>query len=66
MGICDNLYPSSAPDESISTHYVNLPHFARFKSKPAISADVQHDDFHECARDYASYLINEEIEYVKN
>lgn len=80
MGIWDHFYPNSAPDESISTHYVNLPHFARFKSKPAISGDDQHynldwfglekvvsdEDFHEYVRGYASYLINKGIEDVEN
>jgi len=80
MGVWDHFYPNSACDESISTHYVNLPHFARFKSKPTISGDDQHDNWgwfdlvkvvndeglHEYVRNYASYLINSEIEDVKN
>ena len=37
MGVWDHFYTNSGCDESISTHYVNLPHFARFISKPAIS-----------------------------
>lgn len=75
MGIWDHFYPNSAPDESISTHYVNLPHFVRFLSQPAISGDDQHhnfnwfelDDvlsgecFHKYVRNYASYLLNKGI-----
>ena len=37
MGIWDHIYNNSALDPNISTHYVNLPHYARFKSKPEIS-----------------------------
>lgn len=80
MGVWDHFYPNSACDESISTHYVNLPYFAQFKSRPAISGDDQHDNwdwfdvdklvndegFHEYVRGYASCLINKGIENVRN
>ena len=80
MGVWDHFYSNSGPNESISTHYVNLPHFARFSSKPAISGDDQHDNwdwfdldrvvgdkgFHQYVRDYAGYLINKGIHDVRN
>jgi len=80
MGVWDHFYPNSASDETISTHYVNLPQFARFKFRPAISGDDQHDNwgwfdldkvvsdegFHEYVRGYASYLINKGTQDVKN
>ncbi len=78
MGIWDHFYPNSAPDEGISTHYVNLPHFAVYESKPVISVDAQHhhigwfdldkvaadEDVHQYIRNYAVYLKNTEIRYV--
>lgn len=45
MGVWDHFYSNSACDESISTHYVNLSHFARFKSKPTISGNDQHENW---------------------
>jgi colanic acid biosynthesis protein WcaH len=80
MGVWDHFYPNSACDERISTHYVNLPHFARFKFKPPILGDDQHhnldwfdldkvvsdEDFHEYIRAYASYLINKGTYDVRN
>jgi colanic acid biosynthesis protein WcaH len=80
MGVWDHFYPNSACDDSISTHYVNLPHFARSKSKPAISGDDQHhnldwfdldkvisnDDFHMYVQNHASYLINKGLRDIRN
>lgn len=45
MGIWDHFYSNSALDQNTSTHYVNLPHFAEFKSKPQVVLDYQHDEF---------------------
>ena len=45
MGIWDHFYSNSALDQNTSTHYVNLPHFAEFKSKPQVVLDDQHDEF---------------------
>ena len=73
MGVWDHFYKNSAPDQDISTHYVNLPHYAEFKSKPQISLDDQHGEcnwfdlsvvstdknFHPYIRDYASWLLND-------
>ena len=78
MGVWDHFYPNSACDESISTHYVNLPQFARFLSKPAIFGDDQHynwgwfdlevvvndEGFHQYVRNYASYSIRKATEDV--
>jgi colanic acid biosynthesis protein WcaH len=80
MGVWDHFYTNSASDESISTHYVNLPHFAHFASKPAVSGDDQHDSwgwfdldkvvndesFHKYVRHYAGYLISEGLKDVSN
>ena len=76
MGIWDHFYSNSALDQSISTHYVNLPHYAEFQSRPEITLDDQHgelgwfdlsvvaDDkkFHPYMRNYANWLLN----YMKN
>ena len=45
MGMWDHFYNNSALDQNISTHYVNLPHYAQFKSKPKITLDDQHGEF---------------------
>ena len=45
MGVWDHFYANSAVDQDISTHYVNLPHYAEFKSKPQIALDDQHGEF---------------------
>ena len=45
MGIRDHFYNNSAFDQNISTHYVNLPHYAEFKSRPQITLDDQHGEF---------------------
>ena len=72
MGVWDHFYNNSAVDQNTSTHYVNLPHFAEFKSRPQITLDDQHaelewfglfvvaDDekFHPYMRNYASWLLN--------
>ena len=72
MGVWDHFYNNSALDENTSTHYVNLPHYAGFKSKPQIALDDQHGEFkwfdlsvvsndeksHLYIRNYASWLLN--------
>ena len=72
MGAWDHFYNNSALDQDISTHYVNLPHYAEFQSKPQITLDDQHGEFkwfdlsvvfkdeksHLCIRNYASWLLN--------
>jgi len=45
MGMWDHFYNNSAFDHDISTHYVNLPHYAEFQSKPNIAVDDQHCEF---------------------
>jgi colanic acid biosynthesis protein WcaH len=45
MGMWDHFYNNSALDQNTSTHYVNLPHYAEFKSKPQITLDDQHGEF---------------------
>jgi colanic acid biosynthesis protein WcaH len=80
MGVWDHFYPNSAMDENISTHYVNLPHCARFLSKPVIFSDDQHENLewfnlekvvsdeilHRYVRNYAGYLISEGLKDVSN
>ena len=72
MGMWDHFYSNSAVDQDISTHYVNLPHYADFQSKPDIALDDQHGEFgwfdlsmvakdkkfHAYVRNYASWLLN--------
>ena len=72
MGIWDHFYNNSALNQNISTHYVNLPHYAEFKSAPQITLDDQHGEFkwfdlsivsndetyHTYMRNYASWLLN--------
>ena len=72
MGVWDHFYTNSAVDQGISTHYVNLPHYAEFKSRPQIALDGQHDEFkwfdlsvisndeksHPYMRKYTSWLLN--------
>ena len=72
MGVWDHFYNNSALDQNTSTHYVNLPHYAEFKSEPQIALDDQHDEFkwfdlsvvaddeksHPYMRNYASWLLN--------
>jgi colanic acid biosynthesis protein WcaH len=72
MGMWDHFYSNSALDQNTSTHYVNLPHYAEFKSKPQIALDDQHGEFkwfdlsvvsndekyHPYMRNYASWLLN--------
>jgi colanic acid biosynthesis protein WcaH len=71
MGVWDHFYKNSAVSESVSTHYVNLPHFVCFKQKPSFWMDEQHDEmqwfalqevassknFHDHMQSYASWLI---------
>ena len=72
MGMWDHFYRNSAFDQNTSTHYVNLPHYAEFKSEPQIALDDQHGEFewfdlsvvaddekfHPYMRNYASWLLN--------
>ena len=72
MGIWDHFYHNSALDQDISTHYVNLPHYAEFQTKPEIILDDQHaefewfdlsdvskdEKFNLYMRNYASWLLN--------
>ena len=71
MGIWDHFYDNSVFDESTSTHYVNLPHFACFKNMPLIVLDDQHlecgwfdlqlvatdEKFHPYIKNYVEWLI---------
>ena len=71
MGVWDHFYTNSAVDQGISTHYVNLPHYAEFKSRPQITLDDQHGEFkwfdlgvvssdekfHPYMRNYAGWLL---------
>ena len=72
MCMWDHFYNNSALDQNTSTHYVNLPHYAEFKSRPQITLDDQHGEFewfdlsvvakdekfHLYIRNYASWLLN--------
>tara|TARA_B100000780_G_scaffold183409_1_gene128725 strand:- start:179 stop:658 length:480 start_codon:yes stop_codon:yes gene_type:complete len=72
IGIWDHFYNNSAVDQDISTHYVNLPHYAEFQAKPEIILDDQHGEFewfdlsevskderfNPYMRNYASWLLN--------
>jgi colanic acid biosynthesis protein WcaH len=72
MGVWDHFYSNSALDQDTSTHYVNLPHYAEFKSRPQIALDDQHcelkwfdlalvsndEKFHPYMRNYSSWLLN--------
>ena len=72
MGVWDHFYPNSTFSQNISTHYVNLPHYIFFESKPGVVADDQHvefmwfdleavsndEAFHPYMRNYAGWLIN--------
>jgi colanic acid biosynthesis protein WcaH len=72
MGVWDHFYPNSMFDEQVSTHYVNLPHVAKFESKRNILGDAQHSQFewfdlemiaknrvfHKYVRAYACYLTD--------
>ena len=71
MGMWDHSYSNSALDQNTSTHYVNLPHYAEFKSRPQITLDGQHGEFkwfdlsgvssdekfHLYMRNYADWLL---------
>ena len=72
MGVWDHFYNNSTFGQDISTHYVNLPHYIGFKSKPKIILDDQHSNFkwfdlervaneetfHPYMRNYANWLNN--------
>ena len=72
MGMWDHFYSNSALDQNTPTHYVNLPHYAEFKSRPQITLDDQHaefewfdlslvakdEKFHPYMRNYASWLLD--------
>ena len=72
MGMWDHFYSNSALDQNTSTHYVNLPHYAEWQTKPDITLDGQHaeckwfdlavvaDDekFIPYMGNYASWLLN--------
>ena len=72
MGVWDHFYSNSVLDQNTSTNYVNLPHYAEFKSEPQIALDDQHGEFewfdlsvvaddekfHPYMRNYASWLLN--------
>ena len=72
MGVWDHFYNNSALDQDISTHYVNLPHYVEFQSKPKITLDDQHGEFewfdlsvvsgdekfYPYMRNYTSWLLN--------
>ena len=72
MGMWDHFYSNSALDQNTSTHYVNLPHYEEFQSKPQITLDDQHDEFkwfdlavvsnneksYPYMRNYANWLLN--------
>ena len=45
MGVWDHFYKDSVFSEGSSTHYVNLPHYLEFKSRPKICLDDQHAEF---------------------
>ena len=45
MRIWNHFYENSAVDKDISTHYVNLPHYVSFQSRPSIAPDDQHAVF---------------------
>jgi colanic acid biosynthesis protein WcaH len=45
MGLWDHFYSNSVVDENISTHYVNMPHYADFQFRPSIIIDDQHGEF---------------------
>lgn len=72
MGIWDHFYKNSFIDSSISTHYVNLPHYIPMLKKPFFRKDDQHNSmdwfnleevandkmFHKYMQNYASWIID--------
>jgi colanic acid biosynthesis protein WcaH len=72
MGIWDHFYENSVVSKDVSTHYVNLPHYVSFQSRPSIVSDDQHAVFkwfdlkavsveavfHPYIRNYAIWLLN--------
>ncbi|WP_443630002.1 NUDIX domain-containing protein [Candidatus Njordibacter sp. Uisw_056] len=77
MGIWDHFYSNSVLDQNTSTHYVNLPHYAEFKSELRMILDDQHgefnwfdltvvyndENFHPYMRNYAGWLVNRMGQY---
>ena len=75
MGIWDHVYKNSVVSESVSTHYVNLPHYMHIRERPELKIDDQHSEvdwfclediagnseFHEYIRNYALWLIEEGV-----
>jgi colanic acid biosynthesis protein WcaH len=75
MGVWDHFYPNSVVDQGISTHYLNLPYYACFETRPQIVADDQHSEFewfdlqvvtnnqafHTYMGYYADWLINKRV-----
>ena len=43
MGVLDHFYDNSTINESISIHYVNLPHVCYLESYPKLSFDAHHE-----------------------
>jgi colanic acid biosynthesis protein WcaH len=72
MGVWDHFYQNSVFGETVSTHYVNLPHCIFYDKKPEIMLDDQHEiyewfdltkvaegnDFHKYMQSYASWIIS--------
>tara|TARA_B100001093_G_scaffold319000_1_gene304376 strand:+ start:1549 stop:2019 length:471 start_codon:yes stop_codon:yes gene_type:complete len=75
MGIWDHFYSNSAFSETITTHYVNVPHYICIAKKPNLILDEQHTEmlwfdlsrvahdsnFHKYMRAYASWLISKGV-----
>ena len=75
MGVWDHFYLNSVVDQEISTHYLNLPHYACFETRPEIVADNQHSEFewfglkvvvnneafHTYMGNYADWLIKKRV-----
>ena len=71
MGVWDHFYDNSVFGASISTHYVNLPHYMPIERLPDLKLDDQHkemawfdlndvannNNFHEYMQIYAAYLL---------
>ena len=75
MGIWDHFYSNSAFSQTITTHYVNLPHYICIAKKPNLILDEQHTEmswfdlsvvahgsnFHEYMRAYAAWLLSKGV-----
>ena len=80
MGVWDHFYPNSVFGSSTSTHYVNLPHVAKYSSKPEIKGDCQHekfawfdfdevsrsDEFNKYTKIYVNYIATREAQFESN